>query len=133
MRRLLDSLLFSGETKSLLEFCWACNLAHVSALQWYLKPVSPVLCSCFVEKIPWCLWLHVWLNAFNLQLWWWWCHVHDFLKIYVETTFSTPPYSIIWSTWFSENLCRDDVLYTSILYFIIWRLLEASTFTKKKL
>jgi hypothetical protein len=59
----------------------------------------------FVEKIPWCLWLHVWLNAFNFNydggvtymIFWEFMqrrpslHLHilsfgvrDFLKIYME-------------------------------------------------
>ncbi len=144
MRRLLDSLLFSGETKSLLKFCWACNLAHVSALQWYPKPVSCVLCSCLWKKF------------------------HGVCDCKFDSMHSISTMMVVSCTWFSENLCRDDLLYTSIfyhleymicwkfmqrqrslycivyilyilyilysiLYFIIWGLLEASTFTKKKL
>jgi hypothetical protein len=101
MRRLLDSLLFSGETKSLLEFCWACNLAYVSALQWYPKPVSPVLCSCL------------------------WKQFHGVCDCMFDSMHSISTMMVVSRTWFSENLCRDDLLYTSIFYhleyMIFWR------------
>jgi hypothetical protein len=104
MRRLLDSLLFSGETKSLLEFCWACNLAHVSALQWYPKPVSPVLCSCLWKKF------------------------HGVCDCMFDSMHSISTMMVVSRTWFSENLCRDDLLYTSIFYhleyMIFWKFMS---------